>query len=558
MSATNVLEEPRLPAGRQAASRPAADTFAWRVLILLNLFRLATASILLVVYYLADEPRIVGQADPELAWRALVGLFAFGCVELVLLQRRLPSVGIQPYLQFAADLTAITLVLHASGGVGSGLGGLLIVSVGGLALLVHTDRAFLLAAVTTLALLGEQVFAHLQGLTSSTDFAAAGVLGAVIFVITGVVQILRRQILETTALAEQRGVDLRNLVELNEYIIQHLRESIVVVDGDDRIRLINESAAKHLGADSSASGRSLGEVAEPLAERLRAWRADEASADKAKSVFASSDGATNIQPHFAPLAPDRRGGVLIFLEDTSLIAERVQQAKLAALGRLSASIAHEIRNPIGAMSHAGQLLAESTTITAAEQRLTDIIRVNARRVSQIVDSVLTLSRRGKTRPQRVRLGPWLEAFATEFTQTLELFEGSIAVQPGDAELEAWVDPTHLHQVIWNLCENAVKYASVAAGAISVDLGFGVLEPSGRPYVEVADRGPGIPREQAEQIFEPFYTGQPGGTGLGLYISRELCERNGATLRYQPRPGGGSIFRVVFADPDRWQPTEEST
>src|SRR5690606_2490602 len=219
-------------------------------------------------------------------------------------------------------------------------------------------------------------------------------------------------------------------------------ESIVVVDGDDRIRLINASAAKHLGAAERSPGVPLGQVSEALAERLEAWRADTASPDKARRVFPSSDGASNVQPHFAPLGPDRRGGVLIFLEDTSLIAERVQQAKLAALGRLSASIAHEIRNPIGAMSHAGQLLAESTTITAAEQRLTDIIRVNARRVSQIVDSVLTLSRRGKTRPQRVRLGPWLEAFATEFTQTLELFEGSIAVQPGDAELEAWVDPTH--------------------------------------------------------------------------------------------------------------------
>jgi two-component system sensor histidine kinase PilS (NtrC family) len=229
----------------------------------------------------------------------------------------------------------------------------------------------------------------------------------------------------------------------------------------------------------------------------------------------------------------------------------VLQVKLAALGRLSASIAHEIRNPIGAMSHAGQLLAESSTITPDDQRLTDIIRVNARRVSQIVDSVLTLTRRGKTHPQRLDLEPWLEDFAHEFTQTLELFEGSVAVVGADRPLQAWMDPTHLHQVVWNLCENAVKYASVAAGAISVELVYALLEASGRVYLEVADRGPGIAPEHAEQIFEPFYTGRPGGTGLGLYISRELCERNGATLRYQPRPGGGSSFRLIFADPDRW-------
>jgi two-component system sensor histidine kinase PilS (NtrC family) len=247
---------------------------------------------------------------------------------------------------------------------------------------------------------------------------------------------------------------------------------------------------------------------------------------------------------------------VVFLEDTSLIAERVQQAKLAALGRLSASIAHEIRNPIGAMSHAGQLLAESPGMRTEERRLTDIIRVNARRVSQIVESVLALSKRDKTRPERLQLRPWLEDFAREFVQTLELDEAAVRVTQTAIDVEADMDPTHLHQIVWNLCDNAVKYASAAAGAIAVDLACGIVETSGRPYVEVADRGSGIDPAKAEEIFEPFYTGQPGGTGLGLYISRELAERNGATLRYHARPGGGSMFRVVFSDRTRWQ-SEES-
>jgi two-component system sensor histidine kinase PilS (NtrC family) len=246
---------------------------------------------------------------------------------------------------------------------------------------------------------------------------------------------------------------------------------------------------------------------------------------------------------------------LIFLEDTSLLAERVQQTKLAALGRLSASIAHEIRNPVGAMSHAGQLLAESPTIGTDEQRLTDIIRVNSRRVSQIVDSVLALSRRDKTRPERLALQAWMSDFVREFTQTLELYEGSVGLVEAPSELEVQIDPTQLHQIVWNLCDNAVKYASEAAGAIAVELSCGRLEGSGRPYLEVADRGPGVPADKVEQIFEPFYTGQRGGTGLGLFISRELCESNGAALRYHPRAGGGSVFRIVFADPQRWRTNE---
>jgi two-component system, NtrC family, sensor histidine kinase PilS len=558
MSAAEALEVERPKSRRREAAGSVADDFAWRVLILLNLFRLAVGALLLAVFYLVAEPRVIGATDPLLAWGALLGMLGVGCTELVLLQRRAPNPAVQIFLQFGADLIAVTFLVHASGGISSGLGGILVVSAGSLALLLSSERAFLLAALSTLALLLEQTFAQLEGMTTAGQFAPTGILGAVIFVITAVVQALRTRIVETEALAEQRGLDLRNLVELNEYIIQHLRESIVVIDGDDRVRLINESALKLLGSDPDAVGREILDVSAKLAAQLRSWRHEAETFDKTRSAFQSRDGATTIQPHFALLGADRSGGVMVFLEDTSLISERVLQAKLAALGRLSASIAHEIRNPIGAMSHAGQLLAESSTISTDDQRLTDIIRVNARRVSQIVDSVLTLTRRGKTRQQRLPLKQWLEDFAQEFTQTLELFEGSVTVHGTHAELEAWMDPTHLHQVVWNLCENAVKYASVAAGAIAVELHYGVLETSGRAYLDVADRGPGIAPEHAEQIFEPFYTGQPGGNGLGLYISRELCERNGAGLRYQSRPGGGSVFRVIFADPDRWQGNDETT
>jgi two-component system sensor histidine kinase PilS (NtrC family) len=555
MSAVGDIGTVRSASTPRRGATAAQDDFAWRVLILLNLFRLSVGAVLLAVFYLVESPRIVGEYDAALAWWSLVALFGAGCVFLALLQRRSPEARWQIYFQFATDLVAATLLMHASGGVSSGLGGVLIVSVGALSLLVRADRAFLLAAVSTLVLLGEQTYSQVEGVTTGTQFAAVGILGAVIFVITAVVQLLRMRLVETEALAEQRGLDLRNLVELNEYIIQHLRESIVVVDDDDQVRLINESAVKLLGPGAARANASLAAVYPELADRLLSWRRN-TNVDRAQMAFTAPDGTT-IQPHFAPLASGRDRGVVIFLEDTTLIAERVQQAKLAALGRLSASIAHEIRNPLGAMSHAGQLLAESPGVGDPERRLTDIIRVNARRVSQIVESVLALSRREPTHPERLQLIPWVEDFTREFVETLELYEGAVGLVTGAPDIEVRMDPTHLHQILWNLCDNAVKYASAAAGAIAVEISCGVLEPSGRPYLEVADRGPGIKPDKVEQIFEPFYTSQPGGTGLGLYISRELAERNGAALRYQPRPGGGSAFRIVFADPRRWQSSEES-
>jgi two-component system sensor histidine kinase PilS (NtrC family) len=531
---------------------PDAEDFAWRVLILLNVFRLTLGSVLLVVFLAVTEPHIIGGTSPTLAWGALISMLAAGVVEIWLLRNRVASVGAQIFGQLAIDLAVITTLMHASGGVSSGVGGLLVVSVGALALLLPGERAFLFAAVAALTILGEQTASQFQGVTDTAAYAPAGILGAVIFVITMVVQLLRRQMVETEALAEQRGVDLKNLAELNQYIVQHLRESIVVVDGDDRLRLINESAATQLGAASRRAGQALSEISPELADRLATWRRKVRSPGEPPLNISSADGASTIIPHFAPLGAERSGGMLIFLEDTSLLAERVQQTKLASLGRLSASIAHEIRNPVGAMSHAGQLLAESADINPEEQRLTDIIRVNGSRVSKIVDNVLALSRRDTTQPERLQLKPWIEDFADEFVRTLELNEGTVSGSDTSVDTEVRMDLTHLHQIVWNLCDNAVKYASASAGGIMVELTCGRLEASSRPYLEIADRGPGISPEKTEEIFEPFYTGLDGGTGLGLFISRELCECNGATLRYQPRDGGGSVFRVVFADPTRWQ------
>ncbi|HEX7080747.1 MAG TPA: HAMP domain-containing sensor histidine kinase [Gammaproteobacteria bacterium] len=552
MSAVDIRKPAKAASARRDSAIGEAGEFGWRILGLLNVFRLALGAILLAAFLLVDSPRLIGDLDPAVAFRALVAMLAVGCVEMWLLYRRTPRVELQTYLLFGADLAVVVALIHASGAQSNALGGLLAVSVGALALLVPLRRAFFFAAITTLALLLEQTFAHLRGVSGVEQYAAAGILGVVVFLITAVAQLVRRRIVETEALAEQRSVDLRNLVELNEYIIQHLRESIVVVDGDDRVRLINESALKHLGASGRTDGLPLRTLSPELVERLGEWRREGAVANGSGSPFAAADGSTTIQPHFAPLGSSRAGGVVIFLEDVSLIAERVQQTKLAALGRLSASIAHEIRNPIGAMSHAGQLLAESESIGAEDRRLTDIIRVNAKRVSQIVESVLSLSRREKARPERLLLKPWMHDFANEFVQTQELYEGAVSVTPDSVDVEVEMDPTHLHQIVWNLCENAVKYASATAGAIAVDLTCGQVETTGRPFLQVGDRGPGIDPAQAEQIFEPFFTGQPGGTGLGLYVCRELCERNGATLRYFARPGGGSQFRIVFADPNRWQ------
>ncbi len=252
-----------------------------------------------------------------------------------------------------------------------------------------------------------------------------------------------------------------------------------------------------------------------------------------------------------PLTERGPGSVLVFLEDTSVVAQQVQQSKLASLGRLSASIAHEIRNPVGAMSHAGQLLKESPVLGDDDRHLTDIIEKNAVRVSQIIDNVLQLSRKDTTRQERVELSPWLETFLAEFRATLQLADERLSLEARVPGLEVQFDPSHLHQVLWNLCDNALKHGA-GGGPVPVRLRVGRIAATDRPFLEVTDRGAGIDPANAERIFEPFFTNGAGGTGLGLFIARELCQTNGALLAYEARPEGGSTFRIIFADPQRWQ------
>lgn len=528
----------------------------WRVFRTLNLFRLLVAAVLLVLFFAISEDRIFGERYPALFAATAGGYLAFAILSAFAIRQKLPA-GPLAILQVTADIAAIVALMHASGGISSGLGGLLIVFIGAGSLIVPLQVPAFFAALATLAILGEQFFSQVAGFSDPGAYTAAGVLSAIIFAISMSARPLARRLQESEELARQRGVDLANLSELNDYIVQHLRESIVVLDAGNRVRLINASAARLLGAPESGTGMDLQNVAPRLADYVTAWRQNPELKSHLEFTIFAEDSSARLAAHLALLGrnDERSGPVLVFLEDPSYLNARVQQSKLASLGRLSASIAHEIRNPVGAMSHAGQLLAESKSLSEDDVRLTEIIRSHAERVSSIIDNVLQLSRRESSRPERFGLARWLGDFAAEFTRTVELREGELSLGEVPADLEVRMDPGHLRQVLWNLCDNAVKYAS-ETGGIQVVLRAGRMQRSGQPYLEVLDHGHGVPEANVDRIFEPFFTDRHGGTGLGLYISRELCELNRATLVYQPREGGGSIFRIAFADPVRWGAIED--
>jgi two-component system sensor histidine kinase PilS (NtrC family) len=449
------------------------------------------------------------------------------------------------------DTAAICSLLYYSGGVASGLGILLVIPVGAMSLLAEGRATLSVAAIAALGLLTQQILAVTTGHALSNDYLLSGILGAVLFLVSLLAWPVSSRLRESEALVRRQEIDLANLAQLSQYVVQHLRESILVVDPSDGIRLINESAAQVLGDTLALPGALLGEVAPRLLYLLETWRRDQGVPAGDAGTFIAADGARIIRPHFAPLGTSEPAPVIVFLEDTGDIAARVQQTKLAALGRLSASIAHEIRNPIGAMSHAAQLLAESPILSGEDRRLTEIMQVNSTRVSTIIDNILQLSRREAARPETLLLASWTRRFRDEFNATLQLQGKGLVIDSVAEDISVRIDGSQLHQIVWNLCQNSVTHALPEAADSSIELRYGRLAGVGRPYLQVADRGRGIESADAERIFEPFFTKARRGTGLGLFLARELAQANGATLLYEAREGGGSVFRIVFADPSRW-------
>ena len=534
-----------------AAVTPTPTDLAWRVIGLVNLYRLLIppALYLLNLYFGGGTP--IGSAYPELFLWACVVYFAAGVAIVIGGRRLMPNLRATTFVHAMVDAVAISLLLFSSGGIASGLGILFVVPVGAMALLADSRDSFLLAALATLALLGQQIASHLVGHAQTYDYVAAGIYGGIVFLVALLAWPLATRLRDTEATVRRQQVDLANMAQLSQYIVQNLRESIVVVDHENRIRLINESAATMLGDRGAYPGALLGEASPQLLYLLETWRQRTANPVAHSQTFVGADGGHVIQPHFASLGGAEPAPVIVFLEDTELLAAKIQQSKLAGLGRLSASIAHEIRNPVGAMSHAAQLLAESASLTEEDKRLTEIVRTNGDRVRQIIENVMSMARRESSRPERLILGAWLEGFREEFSATMQIPKSRLAVSSLLGDVEVQVDPSQLRQIMWNLCENAVKYGSNEPGTDLIELRVGRMASTARPFLEVADRGPGIAVQHREKIFEPFFTGNVKGTGLGLFLARELAQTNAATLIYEPRTSGGSIFRLVFRDPERW-------
>ncbi len=520
---------------------PDSQATNWLLLRLFNIYRGILAALFLIAYLNILPQPFWGEYPRLFLFTSIFYMFGAVVYEW-LVQRHHPNIETQVLLQISSDIVAITLLMHASGGIQSGLGMLLIVSIAGCSLLSAGRMAVFFAAMASLAILIESVYDDLY-YTGVANYTSAGILGATLFATALLTYISAQRLRASENLAQQRGQSLSYLSELNAQIIKHLQTGILVINVLNQISLANVAARRLLMCDKYIENKNLANIAPELSAQLGRWKNQ---LHHESYLFRPARSEIDLIANFTCLGEPAEGNILIFLEDATLTSQRAQQLKLVSLGQLTAGVAHEIRNPLGAISHAGQLLAESPDIQhKSDVRLLQIVLEQCQRINVMVENVLQLSRQGHAQASSLCLNDWISDYLREWCAQNELDDQQVKLVLDTAhDLNIDFDPSQLNQVVWNLCENGLRYSKKNPLLI---LRTGIGTDFQRPFLDIEDNGAGMSKKVREQVFEPFFTTEAKGTGLGLYIAREICAANQATLhllRYDER---GCCFRISFSE-----------
>ncbi|MCW8922362.1 MAG: ATP-binding protein, partial [Gammaproteobacteria bacterium] len=414
-------------------------------------------------------------------------------------------------------------------------------------LFMQRKTTLLFAATTTLLILADQTYSQLLNSNFDAAFVQTGILGTLLFIFAFITSGFSRQLRETEKLASEQEYELETITQLNEHIISSMRTGIIVLSHEGSILMSNRAAEDLLGKTKLRQHMHLQNIAPELYQRFAEWQLSDNKPQQ--TPIHQSHGLPDLQPGFSPIEKNKTKSLtLVFLEDASQLNQRFQQIRLASLGRLTASIAHEIRNPLAAIQHASQLLEESID-HSADQKLAHIITTHTQRLNDVVKNVLQLSRKQQGIPDTICLNNWLIAFRNEFCPTYGMTEQQIKISINPETLTIIFDPEQLHQIFWNLCSNSINHSGIDSHQLLITINGWISADDQQPIIEIMDNGQGIDEKIATQIFEPFYTTSTEGTGLGLYIIKEIVENNHAKIELVNQQGGNSCFRVHFMQAD---------
>jgi two-component system sensor histidine kinase PilS (NtrC family) len=531
---------PLSPPVDELASPMSQSESARRILWIVGIYRAVCGAALLGTALLLDL-KVLGISTPNLFLTYATLYFIFGLTTFWIVQRETLPLTLPTLVStlLTGDILCIALVMVAGGSTGGSLPILLFPQLAASGWLLRTQTAFFHAAIASFILLGLDVWRMLQGQVSGAQPFQTGLIGFGYFATIGIAVALGRYTKASEELATQRGIDVANLEQVNRLIIQDMQDGVLVVDLNGVVRGHNAQVTRLLGGfGRMRGGMRLAEFSSTLHDYWRRWQEDYT---ETLPPFKVESTQRLLRVRLVRIGSGLNGGTLIYLEDLGRAQNEAQQMKLAALGRLTASIAHEVRNPLSAINQAAQLLEEDAIVPPAGARLLGMIRNNARRIDRIVGEVLQLNRRDRQQPEVVTLVEFMHALIDEIVQAEAIPTNAIVMMiPNDVRV--MFDRGHLNQIVWNLVRNAWQHCQKKEGSIRIAARPGYM---GDAIIwELADDGPGIPAELRPQIFEPFFTTRPGGTGLGLYIARELADANGAALELLPR-GPGAYFRMTM-------------
>lgn len=503
---------------------------SWKSFQYFNFYRLVVAGVILAFFFLPFGWKPVPRQEihPSIVAVVLAYMLLVGCGTLLSTRWRF-RFNFQLTTQVSLDIVAVGIILYSLGGVTSGAGILLMISLAAASLVGRGRLVLFYAALASIAVLSLQMWGILTHDFESGSIVQAGLLSIGFFATAILARLLGQRAMMQEDLARRRGEALDNQIRIGLRIMERMQDGVLVVDRNGTALHHNPGAETLLGMPHR-DGTTLADHSPELAEAFRGW----VFGNPTGTVDFIGVGRNQLRARFEA-TDSSYGEALVFIEDVGRIRTQARQMKLASLGRLTASIAHEIRNPLASISHASDLLHEERR-GEIQERLLQILRDNVFRLDRIVQDILQLGRSERGQMECLRLDEFLRGFIEEFAAVEHVEDGLIVSEISVEQLS--FDRAHLLQVMWNLVGNAVRYSSRKPGSVCLRALSGL---DGRVELHVIDDGPGIPEAQREQVFEPFFTTHHQGTGLGLFIARELCEANGASLQLGPSSSGHFVI-----------------
>jgi two-component system, NtrC family, sensor histidine kinase PilS len=528
-------------------------------------YRVILGCILLLLLQLDFAPNVIGRQNDDLMFYTCIFYTLVNVTTLFLTSRqKLLNTQKFPFFSCLIDIVILSYLMHLGGGALTGLGYLLLVTIAAGGMMLRERTVVLLAAITSMIVIAEGLYRYLFLIPENRSLFSSALLGTLAFV-TAIAfhyfsQKLRTSEVEAIAQAEH----IAHLQRLAQLILERMRTGIMVLNKNQDIALYNKAAMRLLDLPVDKQDiRHLSQLPE-LFDKWNSWK--DGHPDHSPLLSLPKQVTSEIKVNFAELEPGNESeDYLVFLEDVRSLHQQAQHLKLASLGRLTASIAHEIRNPLGAISHASQLLSESQ-LNETDHRLLEMIQNHSKRVNSIIENILQLSRRRASQPEKVDLRKWLPHFINEYKYSIQdkadvtidfvekNIDNDLKPDPDDNKnkLEAKFDTGQLQQVLTNLCDNGLRYTQIINGKPSLRIETGTDKLQQQPYIRVIDYGKGIAADVVDHLFEPFFTTENTGSGLGLYICKELCEANQAFINYQFTPEGESCFHIQLSHPEKLQ------